>query len=254
MSYENGGNILALEGSQRRASIAASRTRDLDNVQVVAERFDRFTPGRQFDAITLIGVLEYATMFGEGEHPEKDLLTQVRKLLKPGGFLFIAIENKLGLKYFAGAPEDHIRQSMYGIEGRYKAGEAKTWGYAELSNLLTETGYKHSDVLLPFPDYKLPMSIITPQGSDMADFDASALAVQSVFSDPQLPAHLTFSLQNSFPEIFTAFLQVRVLSGKRINTRKSGRMSINIIAEHYLVSNLSILSAPPIGQLMILWA
>ncbi|MDU6684363.1 MAG: glycosyltransferase [Enterobacteriaceae bacterium] len=199
---ENGGNILALEGSQRRASIAASRTRDLDNVQVVAERFDRFTPGRQFDAITLIGVLEYATMFGEGEHPEKDLLTQVRKLLKPGGFLFIAIENKLGLKYFAGAPEDHIRQSMYGIEGRYKAGEAKTWGYAELSNLLTETGYKHSDVLLPFPDYKLPMSIITPQGSDMADFDASALAVQSVFSDPQLPAHLTFSLQNSFPEIF----------------------------------------------------
>jgi hypothetical protein len=26
-------------------------------------------------------------------------------------------------------------------------------------------------------------------GSDMADFDASALAVQSVFSDPQLPAH-----------------------------------------------------------------
>ena len=199
---ENGGNILALEGSQRRASIAASRTRDLDNVQVVAERFDRFNPGRQFDAITLIGVLEYATMFGDGEHPEKDLLTQVRKLLKPGGFLFIAIENKLGLKYFAGAPEDHIRQSMYGIEGRYKAGEAKTWGYAELSNLLTETGYKHSDVLLPFPDYKLPMSIITPQGSDMADFDASALAVQSVFSDPQLPAHLTFSLQNSFPEIF----------------------------------------------------
>ncbi|MGQ2831406.1 class I SAM-dependent methyltransferase, partial [Leptospira interrogans] len=199
---ENGGNILALEGSQRRASIAASRTRDLDNVQVVAERFDRFNPGRQFDAITLIGVLEYATMFGDGEHPEKDLLTQVRKLLKPGGFLFIAIENKLGLKYFAGAPEDHIRQSMYGIEGRYKTGEAKTWGYAELSELLTETGYKHSDVLLPFPDYKLPMSIVTPQGSDMADFDASALAVQSVFSDPQLPAHLTFSLQNSFPEIF----------------------------------------------------
>jgi cyclopropane fatty-acyl-phospholipid synthase-like methyltransferase len=89
---ENGGNILALEGSQRRASIAASRTRDLDNVQVVAERFDRFTPGRQFDAITLIGVLEYATMFGEGEHPEKDLLTQSVNYLSPAAFYSLPLK------------------------------------------------------------------------------------------------------------------------------------------------------------------
>jgi glycosyltransferase involved in cell wall biosynthesis/2-polyprenyl-3-methyl-5-hydroxy-6-metoxy-1,4-benzoquinol methylase len=199
---ENGGNILALEGSQRRAAIAASRTRDLDNVQVLAERFDKFVPNQQFDAITLIGVLEYATMFGEGDNPEIELLTQIRKLLKPGGFLFIAIENKLGLKYFAGAPEDHINVPMYGIEGRYKSGEAKTWGYAEIEKLLQNTGYTHTDFLFPFPDYKLPASILTSKGSLTPEFDAAAFAVQSVFSDPQLPPDLTFSLQQSFPEVF----------------------------------------------------
>nr|ANF28855.1 bifunctional glycosyltransferase methyltansferase [Franconibacter pulveris] len=232
---ENGGNILALEGSQRRASIAASRTRDLDNVQVVAERFDQFNPGRQFDAITLIGVLEYAPMFGNGESPEKDLLIQVRKLLKPGGFLFIAIENKLGLKYFAGAPEDHIRQSMYGIEGRYKSGEAKTWGYEELKQLLTETGYRYSDVLLPFPDYKLPTSIITPAGSITTGFDASTLAVQSVMSDPQLPAHLTFSLQNCFPEIFKNKLGVSLANSFIFAASIDTEIPLNdsILAYHY---------------------
>lgn len=232
---ENGGNILALEGSQRRASIAASRTRDLDNVQVVAERLDQFNPGRQFDAITLIGVLEYAPMFGNGESPEKDLLIQVRKLLKPGGFLFIAIENKLGLKYFAGAPEDHIRQSMYGIEGRYKAGEAKTWGYEELKQLLTETGYRYSDVLLPFPDYKLPTSIVTPAGSLTPGFDASALAVQSVVSDPQLPAHLTFSLQNCFPEIFRNKLGVSLANSFIFAASIDAEIPLDdsILAYHY---------------------
>lgn len=232
---ENGGNILALEGSQRRASIAASRTRDLKNVQVVAERFDCFKPDRQFDAITLIGVLEYATMFGDGDHPEKDLLIQIRKLLKPGGFLFIAIENKLGLKYFAGAPEDHIRQSMYGIEGRYKSGEPKTWGYEELTNLLTQTGYNNSDVMLPFPDYKLPMSIITPKGSNSTVFDASALAVQSVFSDPQLPTHLTFSLAKCFPEIFNNKLGVSLANSFIFVASVDGDVLIDdsVLAYHY---------------------
>lgn len=199
---ENGGNILALEGSQRRATIAASRTRDLDNVQILAERFDCFSTDQKFDAITLIGVLEYATMFGSGEHPDFDLLAQVKTLLKPDGVLFIAIENKLGLKYFAGAPEDHINKAMYGIEGRYLPGEPQTYGYVEIEKLLDSVGFQNIDVVLPYPDYKFPSSIITRKGSNTPIFDASALAAQSVTSDPQLPEALHFSLQDSFPEIF----------------------------------------------------
>ncbi|WP_122560309.1 class I SAM-dependent methyltransferase, partial [Pseudomonas viridiflava] len=51
---EAGAEVLALEGSPRRAAIAASRTRDLDNVTVLSERFDDFKVDQQFDVITLI--------------------------------------------------------------------------------------------------------------------------------------------------------------------------------------------------------
>jgi 2-polyprenyl-3-methyl-5-hydroxy-6-metoxy-1,4-benzoquinol methylase len=108
-------NVLALEGSPRRAVVARSRTRDLENVTVLAEKFEQFEAKKKFDVITLIGVLEYANLFTTGEDPALSMLERVRSLLKPKGKLIIAIENQLGLKYFAGAPEDHLGQPMYGI-------------------------------------------------------------------------------------------------------------------------------------------
>ena len=103
---ECGGNVLALEGSPRRAAIARSRTRDLSNVTVVADQFSQFQIDQKFDVITLIGVLEYANLFGTDDNPALAMLVQIRSLLKPNGQLMIAIENQLGLKYFAGAPEE----------------------------------------------------------------------------------------------------------------------------------------------------
>jgi len=65
---ECGVNILALEGSPRRAAIARSRTRDLESVTVLAEKFDEFQCDHQFNVITLIGVLEYANLFTSGKN------------------------------------------------------------------------------------------------------------------------------------------------------------------------------------------
>ena len=135
---ESGANVLALEGSQRRAAIARSRTRDLKNVMVLAEKFDQFQCDHRFDVITLIGVLEYANLFMASENPALAMLKHARSLLKPEGKLIIAIENQLGLKYFAGSPEDHLGRPMYGIEGRYRKDQPQTFGRAALANLLTE--------------------------------------------------------------------------------------------------------------------
>ena len=66
---ECGASVLALEGSLRRARIARSRTRDLDNVTVVAEKLSAFEVPQQFDLVTLIGVLEYAGLDGEVSDP-----------------------------------------------------------------------------------------------------------------------------------------------------------------------------------------
>ena len=140
---ESGANVLALEGSSRRAAITRSRTRDLENVTVLAEKLDQFQSDCRFDVITLIGVLEYANLFTTSENAALAMLQHVRSLLKPEGTLIIAIENQLGLKYFAGAPEDHLGQPMYGIEGRYAANQPQTFGRAVLAGLLEKAGFKN---------------------------------------------------------------------------------------------------------------
>lgn len=199
---ECGANVVALEGSPRRAAIARSRTRDLPNVTLVSDKFDQFQTSLRFDVITLIGVFEYANLFTDSADPALTMLRRVRSLLKPHGKLVIAIENQLGLKYFAGAPEDHLGQPMYGIEGRYRKDQPQTYGRAVLSRMLGEAGFAASDFLAPFPDYKLPVSILTEEGGARGDFDAAALAWQSVRRDPQLPANLGFSLELAWPAIF----------------------------------------------------
>ena len=60
---ECGANVLGLEGSLRRSKTARSRTRDLPNVTVVAEKLSDFRTEQRFDVITLIGVLEYAGLY-----------------------------------------------------------------------------------------------------------------------------------------------------------------------------------------------
>lgn len=198
---ECGAQVLSLEGSLRRATTAASRTRDLSNVTVLAERFDDFTTSERFDAVTLIGVLEYASMFSTASNPALHMLRKAAGFLKPGGRLFIAIENQLGLKYFAGAPEDHLGVPMYGIEGRYDAGQPQTFGRAVLTNLLKQAGFVSNEFLAPVPDYKLPQTIITERGMLHPRFDAASLLAQSVGKDPQLPDDTHFDLHRTWPEV-----------------------------------------------------
>ena len=184
---ECGGNVLAVEGSPRRAQIARSRSRDLTNVTVVSEAFDRFDIDHKFDVITLIGVLEYANLFTPGENPHLSMLKQVRNLLKRDGLLILAIENQLGLKYFAGAPEDHLNLPMYGIEGRYTKGQPQTFGRMALKDMIEKAGFQHSEFLAPFPDYKFPKAILSNLGLATQDFDAFSLIAETVNEDPQLP-------------------------------------------------------------------
>jgi glycosyltransferase involved in cell wall biosynthesis/2-polyprenyl-3-methyl-5-hydroxy-6-metoxy-1,4-benzoquinol methylase/ACT domain-containing protein len=232
---ECGGNVLALEGSPRRAAIARSRTRDLPNVKVVSDKFDLFQTDQQFDVITLIGVLEYANLFTTGDSPALTMLERVRSLLRPNGKLFIAIENQLGLKYFAGAPEDHLGQPMYGIEGRYRKDQPQTYGREILSEILKDAGFTACDFLSPLPDYKLPVSILTEEGVSRKDFDAGALAWQSARRDPQLPTHLSFSLELVWPTVFDNQLAIDLANSFLIvaSSRNQKLVASDVLAYHY---------------------
>jgi len=115
-------------------------------------------PGK-YDWISLIGVFEYAKEFGLGEDPYRTMLLKVKQLLKPGGRLIIAIENKFGLKYWAGCREDHTGKLFDNIQGYPDSAHVVTFSKSELENLLLSAGFGGNSFYYPMPDYKLPKSI-----------------------------------------------------------------------------------------------
>ena len=190
---ESNANVLALEGTSRRAYATRMRTRDLENVTVLAEKFDNFRTNLKFDVITLIGVLEYSNLYINAENPHADVLSRCFNMLKPDGSLIIAIENKLGLKYFAGAKEDHVGIPMFGLEDRYNLNSVRTFGRTELKKLLCASGFEKVTFNAPLPDYKLTTSVITEFGFKEKRFHSADLTRDSFGADPQLPATLAFT-------------------------------------------------------------
>ncbi|SVC43871.1 uncharacterized protein METZ01_LOCUS296725, partial [marine metagenome] len=61
----------------------------------------------------------------------------------------------------------------------------------------------NTSFLAPFPDYKLPTSIVTESGFEQNGFDAAAFAWQSVKQDLQLPDILGFAPELVWPQIFS---------------------------------------------------
>ncbi len=153
--------VVAIEGSPSRARLCQLRCRDLSSVKVIAGDIFKMHLEETFDVVTLIGVLEYAGAFGgSAADPYQQMLRIARQFLRPGGQLVLAIENKFGIKYFAGCGEDHGAPLFAGMEG-YPSGEGiQTFGRLELKRRLTEAGLEPSVLLLPFPDYKLPNNFL----------------------------------------------------------------------------------------------
>jgi SAM-dependent methyltransferase len=198
---ETARSVVALEGSHRRAEITRARTRDLANVDVFCDEFSAFETNQRFDVVTLIGVLEYANMFVGGPTAALSMLEKARSHLTENGVLVIAIENQLGLKYFAGAPEDHLGKAMLGVENQYLADGVRTYSKDELSDLLQASGFAQSDFFYPLPDYKMPTSILSDPGTRNPNFNILPFLRSTAGKDPQLALEPTFCLERTWAAI-----------------------------------------------------
>lgn len=194
---ESGAQVTAIEGSLRRATIARKRCAGMDNVTVICASSEKVPDLGEFDYVMLIGVLEYANSF-LGAGGQKKLLQSCRARLTQEGALFIAIENKLGLKYLAGAKEDHLGVPMLGINNAYSETGVCTLGREELKDLIKSAGYNHIEEYLPFPDYKLPSLIFTPSGHQSENSKILYPLVSEIFhKEAQPPSDYAFSLEQA---------------------------------------------------------
>lgn len=158
---KKGKQVTSVELSKQRASAIAARHKNFDNLEIIVGNLNEIKFDKKFDYITLIGVLEYANIFTNSENPFNDFIDNIKKLLKPDGKLLIAIENKFGMKYFAGAVEDHTSIKYDSIEGYSNKKGAITFGKETMKKLLLDNGLNNIKFYYPLPDYKLPNVIFS---------------------------------------------------------------------------------------------
>jgi len=162
---EKAKQVVCIELSEKRSMINAYRHKEKDNIEILLGNFEKVEKEieKKFDYITLIGVLEYGEAYISGENPYENFLKKIKKHLTVGGKLIIAIENKLGMKYWAGCKEDHTGRYFEGLEGYSNTDGVKTFSKNELENLISASGFADYKFYYPYPDYKFPLEIYSDE-------------------------------------------------------------------------------------------
>lgn len=188
---DKGKLVECVELSHRRSLINAYRHRDYDNIVINVGNYEDVQFEKKYNVITLIGVLEYAGYYIHTDNPYEDFLADIRQKMADGGTLYIAIENRLGIKYFAGCKEDHLNKEYAGIEGYAKESKVRTFSYYELVELFKKCGFAEYRFFYPYPDYKFPHAIYSddylPRRGDFKEIGSNYTSSRrKIFDESQM--------------------------------------------------------------------
>ena len=179
--------VVALEPvAERLAFLEAAARQDgvHDNIAYLEADYLEIDFQDRFAVIAAIGVLEWAGAFQNHTDPQKrqrDFLRKTRGELAAGGSLVLGIENRLGLKYLLGCPDDHLGVPHISnlpadlARPRWQASsghplQSFTYSLGELEQMLRAAGFGTLEFFAAFPDYKLPAQII-PLADGGRDFN-----------------------------------------------------------------------------------
>lgn len=186
--------VVSVDLSKRRATINYERHAEFENLEICIGNLNDMAFDEKFDYVILNGVFEYALSFTPGDRPYETYLQNIRQFLKPDGRILAAIENRLGLKYFAGAPEDHTNGYFDGLREYEGNDSVRTFSRAEWENMMRECGLSHYRFYYPYPDYKFPREIFTDESLREYKYGAPAWNFtkyrMALFSEEKMAAAL----------------------------------------------------------------
>lgn len=204
------GSVTCNDLSKMRSTINAYRNRDCGNVKIMVGNFQNVESSltEVYDYITLIGVFEYSQGYIGTEQPYVEMIRRIARHLAPGGRLVIAIENRLGLKYWAGCTEDHVGKYFEGLENYPETKGVRTFSRKELSDIIAQAGDFKTTFYYPYPDYKFPLTIYSDKRlpkkgelkEDFCNFDRARLHLfdEGKVYDSLTDADLFQEFSNSF--------------------------------------------------------
>ena len=163
------GQVTAVEEDPLRAEAIALRCGSLDNLTVVHADWQQYVLELRdgFDYIVLAGGLEQVgedfSLPGESLSGPAAMLKLLLAHLRPGGKLFVAVDNRLGLRYFCGEPERHTGRPFAGINSAVVQEGRRLFSRQELLETASLAGVRAEKCYYPLPDWRLPQLIYTDE-------------------------------------------------------------------------------------------
>ncbi len=157
------GELTCVDLSKKRSLVNANRNKEYDNITIHIGNFKDIEPELpcDYDYVCLIGVFEYGQAYIGGDNAYEDFFNIIKKHCKNDGRVVIAIENKFGLKYWAGCREDHAGLFFEGLEGYPNGGGVRTFTRNGLETILKNCGEDNYHFYYPYPDYKFMHTIFS---------------------------------------------------------------------------------------------
>lgn len=155
------------------------------NIYAVASTLQRLPfPDSFFDLVVLNGVLEWTgleqdvvlekhwngrweNLISSDKSPTKlqlECLKELLRVLKPGAAVYVAIENRIGIQYLLGYPDDHVNIRFVTFLPRFLANyitkkkrniEYRTHIHSpsKLKDLISKAGFRNIEIYSIFPHY-----------------------------------------------------------------------------------------------------
>ena len=158
--------VASVELTEKRATINYERHKEYENLEIFVGNLGNMHFNNKFDYVIVNGVLEYAGGFTSGEKPYEKFINMLSNSLNDDGSILIAIENRLGLKYFSGAKEDHTGELFVGLDDYPSNKKVRTFSKSEITALIDNCNLNVEKFYYPYPDYKFPEVVFTDDGFD----------------------------------------------------------------------------------------
>lgn len=167
--------VVAFDSSFLRMKFLKKRAEKegLNNIDVmVADFFNLPFKNESFDLVIMNGVLEWVSASEKFKNPRKaqiECLKICKQLLRPGGYLYIGIENRFAFAYMKGLDHNGLRFTSYmprfiaDIYSRMRGyGYYNTYTYCKngYDKLLSDGGFDKRKFYLVYPGYNLPHIVI----------------------------------------------------------------------------------------------
>lgn len=216
--------VVAVEPVAERVAFMACRFRQegLENVHILrTSLWDLPFASERFDLIVMNGVLEWVAQGRSGNPRElqRAALRKAAKLLRPGGVLYVGIENRFSAGHFVGYPDPHSRRPWVTILPRPLAHVYARWrgdrdGYRNYlysakgyRKLLQRSGFRSVECYLALPSYNQPRFYVPLQDNVfsyfMHNFTNEALGLRGVMRECLSALGIFKHMQYSFAVLAT---------------------------------------------------